>query len=135
MRRLKQILLVAVVLAALTACVPPAPQVTSKVSCAGTPVEGAIRTAFAGTGDEVWALAVAARESGCNPCAYYPSRSDCTSGGINPRSAKGLFQLVNHDDLILAACPALYVAWNNPVCGAWAARYLYEGSGRRPWGG
>ena len=125
--------------AVLCACVPPTPPaVTSKVSCAGTPVEGAIRTAFAGTGDEDYMLTRAAHESGCNPCAYYPSQSYCGDAAtFNPRTAKSLFGLLGHDDLIFAACPNPFgiIWWNDASCGAWAARFLYNGSGRRPWGG
>jgi hypothetical protein len=119
------------------ACIPPqpaAPPVTSSVSCAGTPVAPAIQYAFAGTGEEDKALRIAARESGCNPCAFYPSRSDCSA---QPTTAKGLFQLLGHDDLIQAACPYTYpLPWSDPDCNAGAARLLYDAAhGWGPWGG
>jgi soluble lytic murein transglycosylase-like protein len=98
----------------------PAP---SGTSCIGTPVEGHIRSAFAGTGDEDWALRIAYRESRCNP------------GARNPSGAVGLFQLVNHNDLLWAACPYVYDSGTRPDCNAKAARMLYNSAGRSPWGG
>lgn len=108
----------------------PAPGPVSGASCAGTAVEGAIRAAFAGTGAEEWALSVAARESGCNPCAYYPSQSNCFA---QPTTAKGLFELLGHDYLLAAACPGNPFAWANAACNASAARSLFDGSGTAPW--
>lgn len=100
----------------------PAPS-AARSSCAGTPVEGAIRSAFAGTGDEEWALRIANRESHCNP------------GARNRSGAVGLFQLVNHNDLLWAACPYDMQAGVKADCNARAARLLYNGSGRSAWGG
>lgn len=130
MIRLAALLLGAAVLAG---CLPgpPAP-VASGGSCIGTSVESVIREKFAGTGDEDYMLHVAWRESGCEPCRFYPSTTGC---GGNPRTAKGLFALLNHDDLIFGACPNPWgiIAWDNPACNAQAARWLYDGSGRSPW--
>lgn len=75
------------------------------------------------------------RESGCDPCAFYPSHSDCSVW--NPSTAKGLFELLGHDDLILAACPNPWgiVAWHDPTCNARAAWFLSGGGNLAPWGG
>lgn len=75
-------------------------------------------------------IGVAMRESTCDPCAFYPGQSDCTA---QPRTAKGLFQLLGHDDLLDAVCPGNPFAWSNAACNIAAARILYDGSGRRPW--
>lgn len=93
-----------------------------------------IQDVWAGTGDEHWAVDTAIRESGCNPCAFYPSRSDC---GANPSTARGMFQLLGHYGLEQAArghgaCP-LDGRWSDPWCGMIAAKFLYDGSGRAPW--
>ncbi len=92
----------------------------------------AIAQEWAGTGQEAKALHVVQRESGCDPCAFYPGRSDCNA---MPHTAKGLFQLLGHDGLIFAACPNPWgiVWWQDPVCNARAARWLYDGSGWSPW--
>lgn len=84
----------------------------------------AIRAAWAGTGDEEWAVNVAMRESRCQP------------GARNPSGASGLFQLMVplHNQLIADVCgdPGLVF---DPGCNIAAARALYAGAGRGPWGG
>lgn len=111
------------------ALVEPAPVVYGD-TCAGTGVEATIRRAFAGTGDEDYMLHVAWRESRCNPCAFYPSQSDCNA---DPTTAKGLFGLLNHDDLIEIASPGIPHGWANPGTNSLAARMLYDRGGRGPW--
>lgn len=84
----------------------------------------AIRAAWAGTGDEEWAVSVAWRESHCGP------------GARNPSGASGIFQLMMplHRALIVHVCgedaDALVF---DADCNIRAARALYDGSGRRPW--
>lgn len=83
-----------------------------------------IRAAWAGTGDEDWAVAVAMRES------------HCTSGARNPSGASGVFQLMMplHRQLIADVCgePADDLVFD-AACNIAAARALYAGAGRRPW--
>ncbi len=73
------------------------------------------------------------RESGWDPCAFYPGRHDCTA---TPSTAKGLLALLNHDDLLHAVCPYQYFAWSDPGCNARAGFFL-SGGGHdlSPWGG
>jgi soluble lytic murein transglycosylase-like protein len=111
--------------ALLAGCGIPASPAPAPVanSCAGSPYEGTIRKEFAGTGAEDWALRIAHRESRCNP------------GARNASGATGLFQLVNHNDLLWAACPYVYDSGVRPDCNTRAARLLYNSAGRAPWGG
>lgn len=89
-----------------------------------------IESAFAGTGDERWAVDIAIRESRCDPCAFYPGQSNCDA---MPGTAAGLFQLLGHDDLLERVCLGGRFVWYDPWCNAWAARLLYDSSGRGPW--
>ena len=94
-------------------------------ACEGTPAGDAIHRAFDDVGQTAKAMSIADRESHCEPAAY------------NRSGAKGLFQLLGHDDLIYQACPNPYgvVAWDNPDCNAQAARMMWNGSGWSAWGG
>lgn len=84
----------------------------------------AIRAAWAGTGDEEWAVSVAWRESRCGP------------GARNASGASGIFQLMMpmHRALVAHICgePADELVFDAD-CNIRAARALYDGSGRRPW--
>lgn len=80
-------------------------------------IEQIIRTVFAGTGREGWAVAIAWRESNCRP--------DVVSG----EGALGLMQLLGHDDLIAAAGGD----WSDPWVNARAARMLYDQCSTGPW--
>ena len=100
----------------------PAPNIV--VTAPGCDLDAQIRTAWAGTGDEDWAVAVAMRES------------HCTSGARNPSGASGVFQLMMplHRQLIVDVCgePADDLVFD-AACNIAAARALYAGAGRRPW--
>lgn len=122
--------LVIVLLAA--ACGPPGAPSTYRSGECGLSEQ--IQEVWAGTGDEHWAVDVAIRESRCNPCAFYPGRSNCAA---DPSTARGVFQLLNHRDLELAArghgaCPH-DGRWSDPWCGIIAAKFLYDSAGRSPW--
>lgn len=127
------VLLVAVALAAggLAACRSGAPPASSNTCIGSAPAEGAIDAAFARFGPTVQAQGnqVAKHESGCDPCAFNPRQSNCAVW--NPGTAKGLFQLLGHDDLIFAACPNPWgiISWQNPYCNALAASFLYQSEG------
>lgn len=99
--------------------VPVAPQ-------PGCGVADLIRAAWADTPDAEWAIAVAMRES------------HCTSGARNPSGASGIFQLMMplHRQLIVDVCgePADDLVFD-AACNINAARALYAGAGRSPWGG
>lgn len=69
--------------------------------------------------DAEWAITIARRESNCEP------------GARNPSGASGLFQLLGHSDLLIAACGS--DAWADPTCNVKAAWLLYQGAGRAPW--
>lgn len=84
----------------------------------GCAYEGLIRSVF--VEDPDWAIAIAIRESHCQPDAY------------NPSGSEGLFQLYHHDDLLDAVgCTA--ADWAEPWCNVRAAHLLYLGTGRAPW--
>lgn len=105
-----------------TACGPTAPDAPPDVYRADEcPYAVEIMDAWAGTGDEHWAVDVALRESRCQPDAY------------NRSGASGIFQLMMplHARLIGDVCgtPAPF----DPGCNIAAARALYDGAGRRPW--
>jgi soluble lytic murein transglycosylase-like protein len=125
MRRTRTVLIALVVAAGalLAGCGIRPASAPSGTSCAGTSVDGTIRSAFAGTGQEAKALHIAWRESRCNP------------GARNRSGAVGLFQLLNHPDLFWAVCPFDYQAPVKAHCNAKAARLLYNSSGWAPWGG
>lgn len=114
---------------ALAACAPDAPpDVYRGAECA---YSQQIQDMWAGTGDEHWAVDVAIRESHCNPCAYYPGQSNCD---VDPRSARGIFQLLGHGDLEHAACPLHPRPWSVAECNIQAAFWLYnEGRGKHHW--
>lgn len=100
---------------------PPAPAAISDGGCA---YADQIRAAWAGTGDEQWAVNTAVRESHCQP------------GARNPSGASGIFQLMMplHRAFVAAICgePADELVFD-PGCNITAARAMYDGSGRRPW--
>lgn len=93
---------------------------------AGCDLDTQIRAAWAGTGDEDWAVRVAVRESHCTP------------GARNASGASGVFQLMMplHRQLIVDVCgePADDLVFD-ATCNIAAARALYAGAGRAPWGG
>lgn len=66
--------------------------------------------------DADWAVRIAWRESRCEP------------GVTSPDGAKGLFQLLGHENLAAGGC-SLYEA----ACNVAAAWRLYEIAGRAPW--
>jgi len=80
----------------------------------------AIREAWSDTPDAEWAVAVAWRESHCDPAAY------------NPSGASGLFQLLGHQNLIDQVC-GVGASPFDAACNIAAARALYQGAGRSPW--
>jgi len=102
---------------------PRAPAAVAAVD-SGCAYAGAIRAAWAGTGDEEWAVSVAMRESRCQP------------GARNASGASGLFQLMVplHNQLIADVCGDAGLVFD-PGCNIAAARALYAGAGRGPWGG
>ena len=121
---MRRILCCLVLLLPLAACRAGAPAAPANTCYGNEPADSAIRAAFSDTPVLDHMEYIAHRESGCDPNA------------LNPSSwAKGLFQLLGHDDLIHAACPLAYPAWNIAGCNAQAARYLYDSSGLAPWGG
>lgn len=86
----------------------------------GCDYEGLIRSTF--VEDPDWAVAIAWRESRCQPDA------------ANPSGSMGLFQMLLplHDDLFYAVgCTP--DQWSDPVCNVNAAHLLYRGAGRQPW--
>lgn len=91
---------------------------------AGCGVADLIRAAWADTPDAEWAVAVAIRESHCDPAAR------------NPSGASGIFQLMMplHYRLVAGVCgePADQLVFD-AACNIAAARVLYAGSGRAPW--
>lgn len=119
------LLLAAVTLSgnALLACAPQTgsapPDAYRGSEC---PLSGEIQAAWAGTGDEHWAVDVAIRESHCDPGAY------------NRSGASGVFQLMMplHSVLVASVCGSSDKVFE-PGCNIAAARVLYDGSGRRPW--
>lgn len=113
--------------AAVTAAPPRQPAVVAPSGPSGCAYEALIRATFPEDGD--YMVSVAIRESGCNPCAFYPGRSDCNA---QPNTAKGLFQLLGHDGMIIAICGDVRL-WSDPYCNAKVARALYDSSGRSPW--
>lgn len=132
-RRIATIVAISLFLALVAACGPRIPNAPDTYRAGECAYAAQIMDGFAGTGSERWAVDTAFRESRCDPCAFWPwPNSDC---GALPRTAKGLFQLEGHDDLLEAACPGNPHAWSNADCNITAARWLFDGSGRRPWGG
>ena len=114
------------------ACDPPPPPGVYRGDRCAYATE--ILDVWSDTNDGQWAVDTAIRESGCNPCAFYPSRSDCAA---DPTTARGMFQLLNHRDLEdgargHGACP-WDGRWSDPHCGIIAAKFLYQQSGRAPW--
>ena len=113
-------------------CLPePPPAGRASDACA---YRAEIADVWQGTGDVQWAIDTAWRESKCDPCAFWPGRSDCHA---DPRTARGIMQLLNHRDLEDAArgvglCPE-HGRWSDLWCGLIAAKFLYDGSGRAPW--
>lgn len=111
----------------LKAAAPPSPAPVAATAPANSgcddPVIAGIITATFGSSAPK-ALAVAGRESGCNPCGFYPSQHDCSA---MPTSAAGLFQLLGHQDILDAVCPGVDHAWANPWCNTQAAWQLSGG--------
>lgn len=120
-RRLVPIVLALVVLAA--ACGPTVPNAPSTYRSSECGYAQQIMDTWAGTGDEHWAVDTAIRESRCQP------------GARNPSGASGVFQMMMplHARLIRDVC-----GWDGVFdadCNIRAAKALYDGAGRRPWGG
>lgn len=116
--------LCAVLTVLATACGPtPAPMADGPYRGSECALSQEIQDAWAGTGDEHWAVDVAIRESHCQP------------GARNPSGASGVFQLMlpMHSGLFSTVCLAGPLVWDDPGCNIAAARLLYDGSGRRPW--
>lgn len=114
--------LFAVLTASVAACGPSAPTLAYRHSeCDLAPQ---IVEAWSGTGDEHWAVDTAIRESRCQP------------GARNPSGATGVFQLMMplHAQFVAGVCGHSDLVWNAD-CNIRAARIMYDGSGRRPWGG
>lgn len=114
----KLLLVILVAAPMLTACLPSAPNPSDPSGCQYAPL---IRSVF--VEDPSWAVAIAFRESRCQPDAY------------NPSGSEGLFQLYHHDDLLAAVCPNFppSVSWKDPTCNTKAAHLLYLEAGRQPW--
>lgn len=126
------ILVLTALTALLTACSPmqkawfwqqveSAPQPVSEQRCPSGPVKDEIQQVFVFAAP--WAESIAWRESNCEP------------GARNPSGSAGLFQLLGHDDLLLAACPDVPPgqSWAVADCNIRAAKNLYDGSGVTPW--
>lgn len=113
------------------ACEPPAPPEYRSDEC---PLSWMIMEVWEGTGDGYWAVDTAIRESHCNPCAYYPGQSNCDA---DPSTARGVFQLLDHRDLEIAArghggCGE-NGRWSDAWCGVVAGKFLYDSGGKRHW--
>lgn len=132
--------ILALTLAACHPTGPPAPPPGAPTCGAGNQ---AVAAAFLGQGH--WSQApgwaqdrmlhvIIPRESGCDPCAFFPGQSNCAA---SPSTAKGLTELLGHDDLIHAACPLSYpLPWQDPGCNGYAAFLLSNGgTNLGPWGG
>lgn len=119
LRRFAPILLVA--LLGVAACGPPAPPGSYRGDECPWSVE--IQEAWAGTGDEHWAVDTAIRESRCQ------------EGARNPSGASGIFQMMMplHARLVRDVCG--FDGVFDARCNITAARALYDGAGRGPWGG
>lgn len=111
---------------------PPPPTTSPPVPAPRSDCETLVASTF--PDDAAWALATAARESHCTDVVN--TRETCTPDGGR---AMGVFQLCmpTHSDLVVAVCPGRdpLVAVLDTACNVAAARALYEGAGRRPWGG
>lgn len=94
--------------------------VVANPSQACTDAAAVINAVWAGTGQEAHALNVVQKESGCTDTAY------------NSSGASGLFQLLGHQDMVVAICGPGGSAFD-PVCNAKVALQLYQGSGWSPW--
>ncbi len=111
----------------------PAPQAApvatepANAGCDDPVIAGIITATFGASAPH--ALAVAQKESGCNPCGFYPSQHDCSA---MPITAAGLFQLLGHQDLLDGVCPGVDHSWANPWCNTQAAWQL--SSGGTNWG-
>lgn len=112
--------LTAVLAGLLAGCGPDAPPAVYRGS--ECPLAAQIVEAWAGTGDEHWAVDVAIRESRCNPDAY------------NQSGATGVFQIMTplHNNLIAGVCGDPQLVWD-ATCNISVARTMWDGSGRRPW--
>lgn len=121
MRRRLALTLAAIVLSTgiLTACGSDAPPVYRGGEC---PLSRQITDAWAGTGDEHWAVDVAIRESRCQPEARNPSGASGVFQLMMPLHARLVYDVCGHGDVF------------DPACNIAAARALYDGSGRAPWG-
>jgi soluble lytic murein transglycosylase-like protein len=113
-------ILCALLAASLAACGPDAPPDVYRGS--ECPLSAQIQEAWAGTGDEHWAVDTAIRESRCNPDAY------------NQSGATGVFQLMMplHARFVGDVCGDPGLVWD-ATCNITAARIMYDGQGRRPW--
>jgi hypothetical protein len=115
--RARVLLAVVVFAVSVTACLPTDPAPNDPSGCAYAPL---IRSVWGPDADQ--AIAIAWRESRCQPDAY------------NPSGSAGLFQLMMplHADLFTAVgCPA--DAWADARCNVLAAHALFEAAGWGPW--
>lgn len=71
------------------------------------------------------------RESGCDPCAYYPSKHDCDAPW--PSTAKNLAGLTSTKDQALKdACKMAWLeAWHIASCAIRVVRWMVEDNVRR----
>lgn len=128
MQRLKQILATALLfatLATVAACGPAIPNAPDTYRGDECPYAAEIMHEWAGTGDEYWAVDTAIRESGCQPWKTNHQGS----------GASGIFQMMMplHAQFIRDVC-----GWDGVFdahCNIDAARVMYDGKGRAPWGG
>ena len=115
---MRRLLVAFLALIPLTGCIAPlSPSATPQNPTYGCVYADEIRNVWQQDAD--WAIHIAMRESGCDQSAY------------NRSGASGVFQLLNHGDLLAAVCldadPFL------ADCNIRAAWLLYQGSGRSPW--
>lgn len=117
-----------------TACVPVlqgAPEM-GKVrpgTCYGASWDATARAELSHTGYyDDFMERIFPRESGCDPCAYYPSQHNCAAEW--PSTAKGLPGLTSGKDRALKdACKMAWLeAWHLASCQLRVVRWMVEGA-------
>lgn len=135
-RRLARTLALALAVVAFAACTPGtggAPEMgkVSAGTCYGASWDATAKAELGHTGYyDDFMERIFPRESGCDPCAYYPSHHDC--GAEWPSTAKGLPGFLSGWDRQLKdACPLAWLeAWHFPSCQLRVVRWAVEGAQR-----